>query len=214
MLHAWDFSLTRDSAAAALYNLWIHRHLQPSLARALAPKAPALVEPLDSLSLLQLVPQQQPLVLAALSGAWLEAQQLLGTEANRWRWGKLHRTAFKHPLQHLAEPAAQQQMQLPRLERGGSRNTTNNTGFDKDFNVVAGASFRMVLDVGNWDAARMTNAPGQAGDWRSPHYQDLLEPWANEESHPLLYSDQAIEAHTRQRIQLLPAAQSSPDDQR
>lgn len=204
LLHAWDFVLDRNSAAAALYNLWYHRHLQPQIAQVLAPKAPELIEPLDSLSLLKLVPQQQDVALAALGEAWSEAEQLLGEDASRWRWGALHRTAFAHPLQHLANVDAQQQMQLPKLERGGSGNTTNNTTFDKDFNVRAGASFRMVLDVGNWDAARMTNAPGQSGDWRSPHYQDLLEPWADEASHPLLYSNSAIEEHTKQRIELVP----------
>lgn len=214
LLHAWDFKLTRDSAAAALYNLWYHRHLQPQLAEVLAPKAPDLLIPLDSLSLLELVPVQQAVALNALATAWGEGQQLLGTDSRKWRWGELHRTAFKHPLQHLANPEQQQQMQLPALERGGSGNTTNNTSFDKNFNVIAGASFRMVLDVGNWDAARMTNAPGQSGDWRSPHYQDLLKPWAEEESHPLLYSDEAIEQHTTQRIQLVPAANSDQSSKR
>ncbi len=102
-------------------------------------------------------------------------------------------------------------MQLPKLERGGSGNTTNNTSFDKNFNVRAGASFRMVLDVGNWDAARMTNTPGQSGDWRSPHYQDLLKPWADEESHPLLYSNSAIEEHTKQRFELVPKEPNNPN---
>ncbi len=205
LLHGWDFVLDRDSAAAALYNLWYHRHLQPQMAKALAPSAPEWIEPLDSLSLLRLVPEHQALALAALSDAWNEAQQLLGEEASRWRWGALHRTGFTHPLQHLATAENQKHMLLPKLERGGSGNTTNNTTFDQDFNVRAGASFRMVLDVGNWDAARMTNAPGQSGDWRSPHYQDLLKPWADEESHPLLYSNSAIEKHTKQRFELVPA---------
>lgn len=204
LLHNWDFVLDQDSGAAALYNLWVHRHLQPQMAQALAPQAPALIEPLDSLSLLKLLPEQQNIALGALSAAWSEAQQLLGENPQQWRWGNLHRTAFRHPLHHLANTKDQQAMEMPALQRGGSGNTTNNTSFDKDFNVVAGASFRMVLDVGNWDAARMTNAPGQSGDWRSPHYQDLLEPWATEASHPLLYSDSAIEQHTKQRFELIP----------
>lgn len=211
LLHGWDFVLDRNSAAAALYNLWYHRHLQPQMAQALAPSAPELIEPLDSLSLLKLVPKQQALALAALSGAWSEAQQLLGEDATQWRWGALHRTAFAHPLRHLASAEDQKDMLLPALERGGSGNTTNNTTFDKDFNVRAGASFRMVLDVGNWDAARMTNAPGQSGDWRSPHYQDLLKPWADEGSHPLLYSNSAIEEHTKQRFELVPVQSNKPN---
>ena len=33
-----------------------------------------------------------------------------------------------------------------------------------DYQLIAGASFRMVLDVGNWDASRTINTPGQSGD--------------------------------------------------
>ena len=56
-----------------------------------------------------------------------------------------------------------------------------------DFRVTTGASFRMVIDVGNWDNSRAINAPGQSGDPRSPHYGDLAPLWAAGEYVPLLY---------------------------
>lgn len=62
----------------------------------------------------------------------------------------------------------------------------------------------MVLDVGRWDAARMTNAPGQSGDPRSPHYSNLLEGWATDRSFPLLYSRAAIDQHVVNVIRLVP----------
>ena len=71
--------------------------------------------------------------------------------------------------------------------------------------VRSGASFRMVLDVGRWDDAEMTNAPGQSGDPRSPFYDNLLEGWATDSSFPLLYSRDAIEANRALRIELIPA---------
>ncbi|MCG8404861.1 MAG: penicillin acylase family protein, partial [Phycisphaerales bacterium] len=74
-----------------------------------------------------------------------------------------------------------------------------------DFSVVHGASFSMVLDVGNWDASRMSNSPGQSGDPRSPFYDNLLEGWARGQSFPLLYSRDRVLAHKALRISLLPA---------
>ena len=89
--------------------------------------------------------------------------------------------------------------------RGGDGNSPNNTSFDgKDFAVTSGASWRMVLDVGRWDDARMTNAPGQSGDPRSPFYSNLLEGWATDRSFPLLYSRAAIEPHVVKVIRLSP----------
>ena len=94
---------------------------------------------------------------------------------------------------------------LPPYPRGGSANTTNNTRFGvNDFYVRGGASFRMVVDVGNWDAATATNAPGQAGDPRSPFYDNLLENWATEGDFPLLYSDEAVAEATAFTIRLVP----------
>ena len=90
--------------------------------------------------------------------------------------------------------------------RGGSGYTTNNTWFgQEDFQVRAGASWRMVLDVGEWDHAWMTQAPGQSGDPRRVFYDNLLEPWARDEQLPLLYSRDAVEQNAVLRIRLEPA---------
>jgi len=66
------------------------------------------------------------------------------------------------------------------------------------------ASFRMVLDVGNWDASRAVNTPGQSGDPFSGHYRDLAPLWATGQYVPLLYSRAAVEAATAEAITLTP----------
>ena len=73
-----------------------------------------------------------------------------------------------------------------------------------DYQLTAGASFRMVLDVGNWDASRTINTPGQSGDPFSGHYRDLAPLWATGQYVPLLYSRAAIEAATGEAITLKP----------
>ena len=62
----------------------------------------------------------------------------------------------------------------------------------------------MIVDVGNWDAARMTNAPGQSGDPRSRFYDNLLENWANDNELPMLFSRDAVESNRAFRIRLAP----------
>ena len=42
-----------------------------------------------------------------------------------------------------------------------------------DFRLTGGPSFRMVLDVGNWDNSRAVNYPGQSGNPDDTHYRDL-----------------------------------------
>jgi penicillin amidase len=93
-----------------------------------------------------------------------------------------------------------------RLPKGGSGSTVMNAGYRlSDCRVITGASFRMVVDVGNWDESRAINAPGQSGDPASPHYDDLAPLWASGAYVPLLYTRGAVDAAARLRILLDPA---------
>jgi penicillin amidase len=80
------------------------------------------------------------------------------------------------------------------------------TSCDENFMQTAGASFRIVVDVGDWDNSRAMNSPGQSGRPDDPHWTDLYPRWAAGESFPLLYSRNAVEAHTQTRYRLIPGA--------
>ena len=79
-----------------------------------------------------------------------------------------------------------------------------NTAYRADFRQTGGSSFRIVVDVGEWDASLFMNSPGQSGDPGSLHYSDLFEGWAANEAFPLLYGREKIEAATERRIGLEP----------
>lgn len=207
LLRNWNGELGADSSAGALFAIWYYRHLRPSLEKALLPKAPPLVAGMDSLGVLRLMTEErsQDAIAMSLVSAYAETRHLLGEDPAAWRWGDLHQIRFQHPLQFLAGDELADLMQYDSYPRGGSGNTTNNTGFSaSNMLVSAGASYRQVIDVGNWDAATMTNSPGQSGDPRSPFYDNLLKGWAEEESFPLLYSREKVLEHEVQRIILQP----------
>ena len=200
LLRHWQGRMGRESPQAAFFAIWYYRHLMPALAeRVTAGK----LKRIDSLAAVAALPAHRDLLPPTLSSAWREAEALLGTDQTQWQWGNLHQMRFTHPLLSRTSGAQRERFALPAVPRGGTRNTLNNTGFrTEDFLVRSGASFRMVLDVGNWDAAAMTNAPGQSGDPRSPFYGNLLEGWANERSFPLLYSRYRVEQNAFHRIRL------------
>jgi len=211
MLAGWDRVLTRNSAAGALWAIWFYRHLTPAVASAIGGKHAHLLEPLDPFTVIDVLDGKfrqvnvRDLVSQSLSAAWFSALSQLGDDPSAWQWGKLHQIRFVHPLVSRLDTANQKIFSMPIRERGGSGNTVNSTGFSgNDFQVRAGASWRMVLDVGNWDAARMTNAPGQSGDPRSPFYANLLNGWADDLDFPLLWSREQVEAEQTLRFQLFP----------
>ncbi|XYI34404.1 penicillin acylase family protein [Cupriavidus oxalaticus] len=88
---------------------------------------------------------------------------------------------------------------------GGSVFTPMNTSYrNSDFRPTAGASFRMVLDVGNWDASCVVNTPGQSGSPANSHYRDLAPLCAKGEYSPLVYTRKAVEKESRERLELVP----------
>ena len=207
LLKEWDGVLAADSSAGALFVIWFYRHLRPALELELLPKAPELISPLGSKSVLRLMAEYRAhdLIVASLDTAYAEAKALLGDNPSMWRWGSLHEIRFRHPLLHLADADLAEQMRYPAFARGGSGFTTNNTAFRADDLLVrGGASYRQVIDVGNWDAATMTNAPGQSGDPRSPFYGNLLKGWAADGAFPLLFSREKVLAHKALTIHLSP----------
>lgn len=210
LLKNWDHVIAADSAAGALWNVWYHRYLAPALSQQVASEK-TIKRQLDSLTILDLLetPRGQSLAYETLSLAHQELNDRFGPKESQWRWGDLHQIKFEHPLLKFADAKLQDAMRMRPYPRGGNANTTNNTGFSSPntFDVVSGASFRMVVDVGNWDAALATNAPGQSGDPRSKFYDNLLENWATEQSFPLVYSREAVDANRDFTISLTPVTE-------
>ena len=210
LFQGWDYQLHRSSAAAALFEVWLSRHLLPQvMGNATGVADLALLGNMDNVmtikNFLAYPPAKRQEVAAdTLLLAIAETRGLLGANAEDWQWGAIHQMRFQHPLYNLVDAATRDILRMPAVARGGSGDSPNSTRYRPDFSVVSGASWRMVLDVGQWDRAFMTNAPGQSGNPNSPHYADLLQNWASDGSLPLLYTRQAVEQDTQQHLVLLP----------
>ena len=210
LLTNWDFTLASDSAAAALWAVWYYKHLVPNIKILIDPygQRPSGSSEIDSLMVLELLDTQKGKSIAykSLESAIAALKISLGESPEKWQWGDLHQMRFSHPLINVVKEEVQKDLAIIPYPRGGSANTTNNTGFSgKNFDVRSGASFRMVIDVGNWDNSEMTNAPGQSGDPKSYFYDNLLEGWAKDQSFPLLYSRAKINENLILTLNLKPA---------
>ena len=109
---------------------------------------------------------------------------------------------MRHPLGEALDSATRATLDVGPAPRGGSAHTLNATG--NGDNQTAGASFRIVSDVADWDRSLGTNVPGQSGDPRSPHYRDLFVPWAEGRYFRVPYTTRAVEAAAERREVLAP----------
>jgi penicillin amidase len=136
-------------------------------------------------------------LVAALDEAVADLVKRFGADRAKWRYGDIHLALFRHPLSAKYD--------LPPASRGGDGNTVYATP-GRDFKQTAGASFREIIDMANFDRSVVTNVPGQSADPRSKHYSDLLPLWANDKYFPLVYSRASVEKETEQVLWLQPAA--------
>jgi penicillin amidase len=226
LLRAWDGNVSAESAPAALFEVWFSKHLRPATVRkALPSEAAEAVGSGDATQVLRVLEKPEgwmsdeardEVMLDSLSAALRDVEARLGPDPSLWSWGRLHRAVFAHPLAEVVDEKTHQELQVGDWPIGGSAFTPMNTSYrTSDYRLVAGASFRMVIDVGNWDASRAINTPGQSGDPRSPHYRDLAPLWARGETFPLVYSAPAVAGATRRVLRLEPAgsARHLPADQ-
>jgi penicillin amidase len=214
-LRAWNGDVSADSAAAAIFEVWLSNHLRRAVLEAvLGPDVAALIGRGDVSRILRVLEghgqwlprdRRDAVLLASLASAVRDLQGRLGPDPRTWQWGALHRAVFVHPLAARVDEATRSRLNVGPWPLGGSAHTPMAAGYSfTDFHLSSGASFRMVVDVGRWDNSVAINTPGQSGDPASRHYRDLAPLWAEGRYFPLAYSRSAVESHERTRLVLMP----------
>ncbi|WP_095205129.1 penicillin acylase family protein [Mesorhizobium carmichaelinearum] len=209
-LRNWQNDLFADSAHAALFEVWLSKHLGPLIARregASAQVLPLLI-PLDAPSIAAWLENAAPdrelveALQASLLDAWMECSTLMTEDSTKWSWGRLHKLQLRHPLQSIIST----NWSFEPVGLGGNSSALNYAAYRlDDFSVTGGPSVRMVIDVGNWDESLFINNPGQSGVPGSAHYADLTTCWRQGEYKPLLYSKTKVEEATSSRFILVPS---------
>jgi penicillin amidase len=219
LLKAWNHVESTSSTAAAIYEVWATKYLgKATVARATPEAARKLIgdahleavigyleHPSSALGT-DPIAARDAILLDSLSAALAELKQLLGPAMTSWAWGRLHHATFEPAIAVLADPQQRAQMSVGPLQTPGSASTPRAQAYRaSDFSVIAGASVRMVMDVGAWDNSVVINTPGQSADPMSAHYRDLFPMWAEGSYVPLRFSRAAVERDAEDHIRLMPA---------
>jgi penicillin amidase len=219
LLKGWDNHEGTASVTAAIYEVWTNKHLgRATVARATPEAARKLVgdgqleavisylEHPDSALGADPLAARNAILLESLKSALLELKQRLGPDMDTWAWGRLHHATFEPVVAALANPQLRAQMTVGPLQTPGSGSTPRaQTYRSSDFSVIAGASVRMVMDVGAWDNSVVINTPGQSDDPMSAHYRDLFPMWAAGTYAPLRFSRAAVDHDAEDLIHMIPA---------
>jgi penicillin amidase len=206
LLDSWDYVLAPDSAAAAVYVAWQRELLADLTARAFPE---GLREGVPGKSLSKMIswietPGDHPELLESLAEAAAHLKEIFGPETAGWRYGdeKFHHVRLRHSMSAAVSAELGRSLDLGPRPRGGNGETVNNTSnADKQ---ESGATFRMVVDLSDWDKALACNMPGQSADPKSPHYSDLFGLWTEGRYFPAYFTREKIQGIAEKAIRLWP----------
>lgn len=209
-LKGWDHVLDKASIAAGIYNQW-ERELY---ARANRQFVPENIRGLASMQLTRVIARlksttmsdvdRNAFVKASFEDAVRVLAGKLGPDVNQWAYGqdRYKHVTMEHPLNSIVNPDWKKKLNVGPLPRGGNGSTPGSTGGAD--NQLSGASFRLIVDTGDWDSALMINTPGQSGDPNSPFYRNLFPIWANDQYFPASYSRKKVESVMKEKTLLMP----------
>jgi penicillin amidase len=150
------------------------------------------------------VQARNELVIRSLREAVYNLDKKLGADMNKWQYGQVNykHVLLKHPLSNAVKDDVKKLLEVGPAPRGGSGHTVNATGGGD--NQTHGASFKIIMDVANWDYTLGTNTPGQSGNVNSPNYRNLFDIWVSDQYFPVFYSRPKIESVKAETIILNP----------
>jgi penicillin amidase len=200
MMTNWDYVMDEKSVEATIYSAWFYRLRENVWGLLMAgsnlsrpPRRPmrifmdALAHPDEKFGAYP-EPGRDALLIESLEQALGDLEKRLGKDMSLWQYGqeKFHHIMLRHRLSYALNDDLREQLDIGPYPRGGSSFTVNMTG--SGFNQRSGGSFRIIADCSDWDNSVGTNCPGQSGDPESPHYKDLIGPWAEGQYFPIYFS--------------------------
>ncbi|GAB3068383.1 penicillin acylase family protein [Intrasporangium mesophilum] len=235
LLSGWDGNQpndkSRDSASAAYYNaVWKHLleytfdELPPEIAPDGGSRWMIVIEQLlkdpkndwwDDKTTPGVTEGAGEILKRALVEARLDLARELGKVPSSWRWGRLHQLNLKHPVMGTDSVPTLVQDIFNRggIELGGGNSIVNANAWNASlpgYDVTAGPSMRMVVDLSDFDHSTWVNSTGQSGHAYDDNYSDQIDAWAANETFPWQFSQTAVADATQDELTLVPPGTPTP----
>jgi len=202
----WDYKLEASSVQAAIYVAWENQIGDMADERFIPEAGKGIIKSLQMKRIIDWVAApdtrfganpilgRNKFLSAAFLNAVADLEKNLGSDMSQWQYGqeKNKHIYMEHALSDAVNEETRAKLDLGPLPRGGNAYTPGSTG--GNLRQSSGASFRMIVNTGDWDAAIGTNGPGQSGNPDSPFYNNLFEPWAKDQYFPVYYSRNKIDS--------------------
>ncbi|HET7473536.1 MAG TPA: penicillin acylase family protein [Candidatus Limnocylindrales bacterium] len=170
------------------------------------------------------VETRDDIIASALDETGKELKAAYGPDPTKWTWGALHQARFSEAtLGSSGIGALEWYFDKGPFPAPGAAGAVNNTyyrpsraypdpgdpdyvpvGIDGVFSVTNLPSYRLSIDLGDLDGARIVQTTGQSGNPFDKHYGDLIAPWLAGETVALPFSATAVNDAAVERLELVP----------
>lgn len=224
LLRGWEYTMTRNSTAAAVYEVaagtLLRETIEPVLGKDLykiyqSNATPSclfatLVQMVTSPSVLLDSSQgRNDAIAKALATTVQTLHAKFGDDTSKWQWGKLHTAHFEHPL------ASVQPLNLifdvAPVARPGDSTTVNVGGSGKfsadpaNYDQRTVPSMRQIIDLSNFDNSVWVTTTGESGQPFSAHYSDLVPLWDQNHYQKMLFTAEAVAKDNQALLVMQPA---------
>ncbi|MBI5955703.1 MAG: penicillin acylase family protein [Chloroflexi bacterium] len=206
-LAKWDYRLTRDTVAGAIYEVTLVNAMRNTFADELG-EIYKDYEGMALMPLLRLLPQadspwfdnkstpqketRDDILLQSLEQALDYLQGRLGKDVGKWQWGAIHQATFNHQL-GAVKPLNLVFNRGP-YPQGGDSGTPNNAAFSTaDFHQTWVSSYRQIIDLGDLNRSVWMHTSGQSGLPYNKHYGDMIPLWREVRAFPMWFARADVE---------------------
>lgn len=224
-LVGWSGQMHRDSAEAALYNIFWVRLIANTYNDQLLPDyypdgADATADSMyhilqdaqagwwDDVRTADVAETRDDVLLRSLTEAQAEGVATLGEDMNAWKWGDLHTITFRNAtLGSSGIGFIENIFNRGPFPTSGSESVPQKTcwNVNNGFEVRCIPALRQIIDLSNLDNSLMIHSVGQSGHPMHPRYDDLIETWRNLQYNPSNWSREAAESGEHELLVLEPS---------
>jgi penicillin amidase len=208
LFEGWNFSLDPESPAASLFSAFYYHLMgntfrdeageklwKEQLSQYIIVYIPDLVLTriiddnnhilYDNIKTTDVKETRDDIIKLSLRDANAELSGRIGSDPKDWKWGKVHQMIFTHPLGKKLTF-----LNLRPIPMRGDAFTINAGLWDNNnpYEMKSGGVIRMIVDFSNIENSTFISPPGQSGQFKSPHYDDLAQMWADGNQIPMHYS--------------------------
>jgi penicillin amidase len=188
ILSKWDFIMDKDSIGACLFEVTFRKMMDnifkdemgeelfneylktsffpPRALRMMVKKGSSLWFGKKTL---------EDIIAMSMKQMFSELREVLGSDMNKWTWGKIHSLVFEHAFGKKKLSAWI--FNLGPVPVGGSKLTMNmrQYSYEKPYQANLGVSMRMIVDLSNPENSFRVLPTGESGHLRSPHHKDQID---------------------------------------